>query len=589
MLYRSIAVSLFIMLAATCQGADYSRELADVKSGTRVEARAEWWGYDPADSTTSLQAALDSGVKKLVVSRQAGPWLVKSTLKLPSNMEIEFEDGAEIKALPGFFKGIGDALMLAKGCTNLALLGKGIGTMNKSDYQNPQQYKPAEWRHTLALFSCEKVRVEGLTLRSSGGDGIYVHNVKDLVVDGVILDSHHRQGISVIGAENFLVRNSVIKNTKGAAPQCGMDFEPNSPNQKLVNCRVENCRFENNAHSAVNVTLGVSGDSPYPADITVEKCVASGGQYGFSSMTGGAAEPSGTLRGGKFVIRDCKIENTGAAAFCFSSHRSDGEKVMVENCSVNNPTNTLAQIWFLVRAGAIGDFGGVVFKNCRVDAPLARELLSYITLSPQCRLMDLAGNIDFNGKKTDLMEYIKGKGCQEYPVMLTAQIPLLGFSSPSALKLQKLRDTWSFKLDAENAGLAVKWQNTLPEEIDSWPTIQSGFWEKSKCSSPELQEKLKNYDGIGWYAQTIKIPENWKGRKIYLYFGAVDESGKIFLNGKLAGERLHDNPDNWLLPFAIRIDQCVDWQKPEQQLVIRVEDTAGAGGIWKPVWMAADK
>ncbi|NLE66527.1 MAG: hypothetical protein GX608_03815, partial [Lentisphaerae bacterium] len=55
--------------------------LAGIAGGGRIaagapaagEARAEAWGYDAADSTDALQAALDSGARRLVISRQAGP------------------------------------------------------------------------------------------------------------------------------------------------------------------------------------------------------------------------------------------------------------------------------------------------------------------------------------------------------------------------------------------------------------------------------------------------------------------------------------------------------------------------------------
>ena len=41
--------------------------VAEVRSGKRTEAKAAWWGYDPADATAALQAAIDSGAKKLIV------------------------------------------------------------------------------------------------------------------------------------------------------------------------------------------------------------------------------------------------------------------------------------------------------------------------------------------------------------------------------------------------------------------------------------------------------------------------------------------------------------------------------------------
>ncbi len=53
-------------------------------------------------------------------------------------------------------------------------------------------------------------------------------------------------------------------------------------------------------------------------------------------------------------------------------------------------------------------------------------------------------------------------------------------------------------------------------------------------------------------------------------------------------ERHYEQPDDWLLPFAVRLDEAVDWQRAEQELRVRVRDDRGQGGIWKPAWIAAD-
>lgn len=588
MKFLRVGAILLLFACAYGRAADFSAELAKVKSGQLKEARAEWWGYNPQDSTESLQAALNSGAKKLIISRQSGPWMTKAPLLLPSDMEIVFEKGAEIRAMPGYFKGIGDCLMKAQGRSNLTIRGRGIGTMRKADYQNPKEYKPAEWRHTLGLFGCTNVRVEDLTLRLSGGDGIYVNDVKDLVVEGVVLDGHHRQGISVINAENLLIRNCVIKNTRGTAPQCGIDLEPNKPEERLVNCRIENCLFENNHYAAVNLSIGLDAATPLPVQVVVENCLVRGGNYAFSAMTGSPAASMGKLRRGTFIIRNCTVEKTKSSAFYFSSHSADAEKIIVENCTIVNPSLKVAPIAFLVRSSGPGAFGGVAFKNCTFKTLKAKAPLSYVSLASGARLADVTGTILFNGKKIELNEYAIQQGYQKDPVMIDANVPLLGFPSLSAVRTEKLPDEWRFQIDPENIGLAKRWQATPPERISTWPSLQTGGWEKSKSSSSELQKQLAGYDGIGWYAQNITVPKEWKGGKIYLYCGAIDESGDFFLNGKLAGKRLYENPDDWLLPFAVRIDHVVDWRKPEQQLVIRVQDTGGQGGIWKPVWLISE-
>ena len=114
-------------------------------------------------------------------------------------------------------------------------------------------YKHAEWRHVINLHSCGNIKILGLTLTESGGDGIYLGTGKagvtnkDILIRDVVCDKNYRQGISVITAENLLIENTMLSNTDGTAPRAGIDFEPNGPTERVVNCVMRNCVAQNNA------------------------------------------------------------------------------------------------------------------------------------------------------------------------------------------------------------------------------------------------------------------------------------------------------------------------------------------------------
>ncbi len=165
----------------------------------------------------------------------------------------------------------------------------------------------------------------------------------------------------------------------------------------------------------------------------------------------------------------------------------------------------------------------------------------------------------------------------------------------AAAKFQEYSDVvalplkWHFRIDPENVGLREHWENTPIRSIRStWDPISvNSCWENQPLKEmPEkLKTQLKNYDGIGFYAQSVKIPADWKGSQIFLFFGAVDESAQVYLNGKFAGEHLFKNSNDWKTPFSIRIDPLIDWNAAVQSVVVRVEDKTGSGGIWKPVFL----
>ncbi len=143
---------------------------------------------------------------------------------------------------------------------------------------------------------------------------------------------------------------------------------------------------------------------------------------------------------------------------------------------------------------------------------------------------------------------------------------------------------WRFKLDPENGGLGKGWAARSWEETQDWEPIRTdAFWDHQEG----LSQPLGAYDGIGWYATRVEVPPEWKGRAIFLRFGAVDESCWVTVNGRPAGTHLYQQADDWKTPFEIRIDPVIDWTKPFQQVTVRVEDASGYGGIWKRVWLVS--
>src|SRR5579864_6855687 len=145
----------------------------EVTSGRSTVANAAWWGFNAEDSTQSLQAALNSGARTLIIPYMGQPWIVRP-LQLRSSQEIVFEPGVVVLAKKGEFQGSGDSLFSAVGQSNLVLRGYGATLrMRKRDYQS-EPYKKAEWRMGIALRGCLNVLIEGLRVESTGGDGFYV-------------------------------------------------------------------------------------------------------------------------------------------------------------------------------------------------------------------------------------------------------------------------------------------------------------------------------------------------------------------------------------------------------------------------------
>ena len=248
----------FLLIFNTVSLAQWAKPelVQEVLDGKRTEALASWWGFNAEDSTQFLQAAIDSGARKLIIDRQASDWITLP-LKAASNQEIVLQDGVVLQAKKGAYLGRSDALLSLRQCENVVIRGekpgvKAVLRMNKADYQKPP-YEPAEWRHGLSILSSSNVLVEDLTIEFTGGDGIYLGVCKAgvtcsaVTIRRVLCYENHRQGISVITARNLLIEDTIMRDTNGTAPQAGIDFEPNLANEELTNCVMRRCICEGNA------------------------------------------------------------------------------------------------------------------------------------------------------------------------------------------------------------------------------------------------------------------------------------------------------------------------------------------------------
>jgi hypothetical protein len=361
-----------------------------VLAGQRDDANAAWWGFDAADSTAALQAAIDSHAKRVLVPFVGAPWIVRP-ITLRSDQEIDFEPGVLILAKKGEFQGPGDSLLSAVGVSNLTLRGYGATLrMWKKDYQKPP-YKKAEWRMGIALRGCRNVKVEGLRVESSGGDGFYVDGgagrewSEDITIRNCVAFDNHRQGISVVSVVNLLVENCTFAATGGTPPEAGIDIEPDTPQQRLVNLIIRNCIFEDNHGHEIALYLKQMDHTTEPVSIRFENCLSRQTDPdigGWSGMTVGAVRDDGPKGLIEFV--DCNSENTGEEGTKVYDKSVNGTLVRFVRCKWSNPWTSahpeyagprVPVLIELRRPNLTSHFGGVEFKDCYVYDNVYRPAL----------------------------------------------------------------------------------------------------------------------------------------------------------------------------------------------------------------------
>ena len=128
-----------------------------------------------------------------------------------------------------------------------------------------------------------------------------------------------------------------------------------------------------------------------------------------------------------------------------------------------------------------------------------------------------------------------------------------------------------------NADLAVR-REELPEQtgdrqLSTWQFVDDqifgGTW--SYCR----------------YRCSVTVPEKWRGYRVILHLGAVDESCEVLINGATAGKFTYDavkNPQSWEQPQEFDVSRWIRIGA-ENTLEVTVYNETRKGGLWRPSFL----
>ncbi len=148
-----------------------------------------------------------------------------------------------------------------------------------------------------------------------------------------------------------------------------------------------------------------------------------------------------------------------------------------------------------------------------------------------------------------------------------------------------LNGEWSFRFDKQDTGERERWfgaaQSAFPLRVSvpfSWGSKLSGVSDEAD---------------VAWYARTIRIPEGWKGQRVFLVVGASDWKTSGWLDGQPIGAH-----QGGYTPFELELTRLAQ-PGAEQRLVLRVDDSphafklegkqgyGKARGLWQTVYLEA--
>ena len=157
----------------------------------------------------------------------------ESAIVVGDNTEV-FLDGC-IRLQPNHYSGCN--VILISGY-DVCIAGSGMIVGDRNLHKGDK----GEWGMGIRVSNADNVSITGMTISDCWGDCIYIgEGSKNIVVADCVLDHGRRQGISVVSAVNVTLRDLLIKNINGTAPEYAIDIEPNK-GDRIDNVLIENVK-----------------------------------------------------------------------------------------------------------------------------------------------------------------------------------------------------------------------------------------------------------------------------------------------------------------------------------------------------------
>ena len=292
-------------------------------------------GDGVTDDTAAWAAAVATGER--IVCEQGKAYLVTSAgttendnagnaqFLLSSGQSIDFNGSTILWKHPtGSYKG----LFVVSRVTNVELCNGVIVGDRESN--------ATEYLHPIILLSSSNVRIENMTIKESGGDGIVLneHGSTQIPCQNVeIVNCHiyhaYRNALSIIVADGVEIHGCKFENTVGTAPQAGIDVEPNRTYEYAKNINVHHCSFINNGARGLLVAYH---NKPAAIEVAASHCYFEGNGRAVHISSGAEGEGLDTV--GYVSVSNCTAKSSGNNAILVEGGASGKVAVEVDTVSV---------------------------------------------------------------------------------------------------------------------------------------------------------------------------------------------------------------------------------------------------------------
>lgn len=232
------------------------------------------------DDTLAIQKAFDiTSILKTTVNIPDGIFMIKAHVdeysgnylineggvRLKNNTSLVMDKGCFLKAIPNDKRQYN--ILRTYEASNVSISGGNI-LGDRNDHTDTG----GEWGYGLAITGSQNINIRDVNITNCWGDGINLQvsynniNNEYINIENVLCDNNRRQGMSIEYGRYIKVINSSFTNTKGTAPQCGIDIEPWGEVAECQDITINGCYFNN------NFAAGVAVNFPTLRNINIVNC-----------------------------------------------------------------------------------------------------------------------------------------------------------------------------------------------------------------------------------------------------------------------------------------------------------------------------
>jgi hypothetical protein len=331
-------------------------------------------GFGGNDTNVFLTALTSTASNGQMLEIPAGNYNL-TPLEFPSNSNVFVDSGVTVSAIAGYAT---NAVMLNIDTGPVTITGAGSSV---SVFQMPLALAASEsdgsqFRHCLEIGqggAASNVTISGIACNQSGGDGIYIRNATNVLVENCLFNGNYRNGGSITGEVNGITFiGNHFTNNNGTLPKSGIDIEPNSPSDFLLNISLQNNYTDTNAGDGLEFSLEELTSASQPVSITVTGHHSDGnGRYGYVGLNNYPTNPTGTI-----LVQNSSSTNDGDFCAIGRFWQAGGTLLSFENLTCTNPHvngpdpsyGSSAAVGALRGGGATIPMGNISYTGTNINA-----------------------------------------------------------------------------------------------------------------------------------------------------------------------------------------------------------------------------